>query len=258
MGALFGLWFIIWPILGSLLLKQGINAVFMWWVLFALFDTLILTAFLKETHVGRDRAHKVDLFGLKTIRKYLRDPHIAKYLRSMMIIGTWFFTYQSVLTIDTKIEFGVGGESFGYILALIGLVSAINMALLLPKFRLKNFSSAKLVTIAHLGVWVILAALTTNQLLSTSSFWAFVILISIQPLFASLLQPIYQSDIVKLTPKGKTGEVIGVSTSVNTIAMIVGPILGWLMLDAWLSIYIVALMCVVISFMVIKKRYYPW
>jgi len=67
------------------------------------------------------------------------------------------FSYQSVLSIETKLVYHVGGEYFGYILAATGIVTAINMSVFLPKFWLKRFSTKQLTQLAHAGYVILLS-----------------------------------------------------------------------------------------------------
>jgi len=85
------------------------------------------------------------------------------------------FSYQSVLSIETKLVYGVGGEYFGYILAATGIVTAINMSVFLPRFWLPRFSTWQLTKIAHSSYVILLLGLIINSLFTTSYFWIFVL-----------------------------------------------------------------------------------
>lgn len=257
MGWLFGLGFIIGPIVWSLTLgRGGVETVFIVGAVLALIDTLLMTAYLTETHKSKNPSAHVDLSSVKTIGKYLQNKNISRYLRSLIIIGIGWFSYQTSLPIETKQAYGIGGEYYGYILAAFGVITAINMAVLLPKLWLPRFSTRQLITIAHIGLGIILAGLTINGILPSGSFWIFLVLLIIQPVFNTILGPVYQWEIIAHSSPEKTGELTGVMSSIQTLTMVIGPVIGGILLDLHLPLYIVALLCAVVSLIVMQRPHW--
>lgn len=243
------------PIIGSLALGRGtVEVVFIVGAVLALIDALLMTAYLTETHKSKNPLAHIDFSSVKTIRKYLQNKNISRYLRSLLIIGIGGFSYQSVLSIETKAAYGIGGEYYGYILAAVGIMTGINMSILLAKFWLKRFSIRQLITIGHIGLGIVLAALTINGILPSGSFWIFLVLIVLQPLFNTILGPIYQGEIIAHSSKEKTGELTGVMSSLQTLTMVIGPVIGGILLDLQLPLYIVALLCAVLSLIVMRRK----
>lgn len=126
------------------------ETLFIFGTVLGVLDALLLIFWLPETNTHKQRHAVIDFAVLRTIRFYFQKPSLAPYLWSVMILGIGVFSYQSVLPIEVRQDFGIGGEYFGYILAMVGVITALNMAILLPKFRLPRFSTRSLLAIAHL------------------------------------------------------------------------------------------------------------
>ena len=255
MGGIFGLGFIVGPIFGSLALGRGtIEVVFLMGAALAVLDLVAMVLRLPETHTEQSGDLRIDFSVFRTIRKYFSHDKMSKYLRSLLIIMTATFTYQGVLSIETKLHYGVGGEYFGYIMAASGVITGLNLALLLPKFWMKRFSPHMLIRIGHIGMIVILAGLTINGVLANSSFVAFLLLFISMSFFGTLFGPVYQNEVISHSEKNKTGELTGVMASIQTIAMAVGPVVGGFLLTMHLPLYCVALIGVIVSFLIMRRE----
>lgn len=128
----------------------NVETLFIFGTILGVLDALLLIFWLPETNTHKQPHAVIDFAVLRTIRFYFQKPSLAPYLWSVMILGIGVFSYQSVLPIEVRQDFGIGGEYFGYILAMVGVITALNMAILLPKFWLPRFSTRSLLAIAHL------------------------------------------------------------------------------------------------------------
>ncbi len=248
LGAIFGLGFIIGPVLGSVILWWGnVETLFIFGTILGVLDALLLIFWLPETNTHKQRHAVIDFAVLRTIRFYFQKPSLAPYLWSVMILGIGVFSYQSVLPIEVRQDFGIGGEYFGYILAMVGVITALNMAILLPKFWLPRFSTRSLLAIAHVWLFATMVGLTYNNILPVDNLYVFLVLFMIAALFSSLYGPVYQGEMLAHNEPGRTGELTGVFSSLQTLTMVIGPLIGGLILDFHLPLFIVAAMCVLIS-----------
>lgn len=255
LGAIFWLWFIIGPVVWSIILgRADVETLFIFGALLSLVDALLLIIWLRETNKHPLHDAKIDFAVLRTIWFYFKKPALAPYLRSVMIIGTGVFSYQSVLSIEVKQIFNIGGEYYGYILALVGVVTAINMAVLLPKFRLRRFSTRSLIAIAHIWLFVVMCWLTINNMLPQDSLRIFLILFMTAALFSSVYGPVYQWEMLAHNEPGKTGELTWVFASVQTLTMVIWPLLGGIILDVHLPLFIAWVVCVLISGSIMRRE----
>jgi DHA1 family tetracycline resistance protein-like MFS transporter len=109
MGALFGLGFIVGPLVGGLLVSKEINLMFIFGGILALVDTLGLLFFLKETHPG-DHEVKLHRFSLKTVYKVMSIPKYTYTLLSFLLLITAVNVYQSVLSLYMNAKFAREGK----------------------------------------------------------------------------------------------------------------------------------------------------
>ena len=247
MWAMFGLWFIIWPILGSLWISLGwVNGVFWTGAIFAILDLIGIYILLDETHSDRtnQQNNKIDLFGIKTLYKYITDANIWIYLWSMLLLWVWFFIHQWVMAIQVKQTFGIWWEKFGYIMALFGVISAVNMAILIPKFRIPKFSSKNIIYIAHIWSMAVMALMAyAISIYSRDIFWLtnslciYLVWLTLMVL-VNIYQAVYQSEIINHTDKSKVWEVSWVTASIQNLSMVFGPLFGGILLDSYFNVYI--------------------
>lgn len=255
MGGLFWLWFIIWPILGSVWLSAG-GLPWVFWIgaILSIIDLVLIYFMLDETNTLRheNKDNKIDYFGLKTLYSYLINPNIWVYLRSMMLLWIWFFIHQWVMAIQVKQTYGIWWESFGYVMALFGLVSMVNLAFLIPKFRIPRFTSKTIIYISHIWsiiiMWLMAFAISNNSIniLWISSYHIYLVLIWLLVIF-NIYQMVYQSEIISHSDKNKVWEISWVTTSIQNIWMIVWPLIWWVLLDTGINVYIWGLLLVAAS-----------
>ncbi len=256
MGAVFGLWFIIWPVFWSLLLSWGwsVTDVFLAMSVFSFVDLIILTLFLKETNHEKSRS-KIEFVVFKSIWDHLKKPILWKYLISFFLLVFGSFIYQSMMSIFAKDYYGIWWEYIWYILGAMWLITIINMSILIPKFWIKKFNSNQIIKIWHIWLMVWSVVIILNQigvLVIPSHNWiALVIWILTIALIGSIYTPIYQSDMIQQVPKNHIGRLNGVIASIQTIGMAIGPIVWWYLLSINVPLFLWSIVCVLISYLII-------
>lgn len=86
MGALFGVGFIIGPLIGALLLKFGtIETMFWFGAIFASIEVLLLMIHFKSEYIP-DRQKELVYNSFQTIIKYARQPMMGKWLGSLVLL----------------------------------------------------------------------------------------------------------------------------------------------------------------------------
>gem|GEM_PF-2314034 len=91
----------------------------------------------------------VNFNSFAVVAKYLRKPKLRNLLISLFALGVGGFIVNSSLSLYMNNIFGTSGIQFGYIFAIFGVITALNMALLLPKFWTKILSTKSLIVLAH-------------------------------------------------------------------------------------------------------------
>lgn len=231
MGALFGMWFIVGPLLWSLLLELWVESIFFFGTFFSFFQTLLIAFFLKETHY--DKTHKPITFNsFSLFARYLANKDIAFLMFSFFLLGLAGFTYQSVFTLFMDQQFQVSGQQSGYILAMIGAILALNQAVLLSQFWLRFFTSRKLIFMLHLALVPLFYWLSL-----VTDTWFFIFLLGVAALFQWLINPLYQAEILEKIDKNYIWELNGVMSWLGSITMFLWPILWSILLAARVSVF---------------------
>lgn len=240
--ALFGLWFIVWPLVGAVLVKQGIQRVFGFCFVFSLLETIMIIWKYKETnqHITH---RKITYNPIPVFIKYLRQKKYNGVMGSSFFLNAAAFSYQSIMAILLVNRFGTPGYEVWYYLAGIGLISAINQGFLVPKFWTKYFSNKQLFYIIHIAIIPLFLgmALAPNLWIFLAAWFAVV------P-FASLAMTVYNSEIIQHSHKTEVWEVSGLMWSIGSLTMFVWPLIGSYALLKEMNVFYVTVGIAVLSF----------
>jgi DHA1 family tetracycline resistance protein-like MFS transporter len=108
----------------------------------------------------------------------------------------------------------------GYVLAYIGLVSIILRGVVLGKL-IDRFHEVPLTKFAFL---INMAGLIVFSI--THNLQTLFLAITMFSIGSGLLRPFLLGEISRSAPENKQGEILGITSSLSSIAQIVGPILG--------------------------------
>lgn len=246
-GSIFGIWFIIWPLMWWMLLRFWALTPYWWMVILSFIEILVIAFAYKETNEHMINK-PIKYNPLWRIFKYLRKPEINLYLISMLLILTSFWVYQWVLPLFLSKSYNFSWEQSWYLMAWFGITMIFNQVLLLKRFWLKRFSLNQLLYIINIWliIFFILIATTKNLVLFLSYFF---ILVSIQTIVA----PVYNWEIVEHTDIHSRWEIMWVLSSIQSLSMFVWPLLWWYLLALNLSIFDFSAVLIFISFLLIIK-----
>lgn len=249
LGALFGLGFVVWPLLGAVLMHYGgVEVVFWFGLLFSVVDLILIARKLKESNVNKVHDKKVQHNPLPVFVKYFRQKKFLWIFLSLMLIGIGTFSYQSILSILMQNRFGVPGVEIGYYLAWFWVLSVLNQAIIIPKFWIKRFHNKTLLKVISLGMipCFFVMAIAPN-------WWIFVVAWLLIVPFMSLMQTVYNSEIIQHTIKTEVGEMTWLLWSIQSLNMFVWPLIGTFALLHNTSVFYIGLVMIIISFFVILE-----
>ena len=222
-GAVFGIGFIIGPLIGGFLGGIDHRLPFYFVAALALLNFFLALVRLPETKKGPRESKWVlsMLDPLLPIRNAISDKTFRPGFISWFLFSTAFAAQQSVFALYMGREFGSGETVVGLFLSGIGVMIAINQGFLLKQFWLKRFNEHKLESTLFLALAVSFFLMGLPWL---SVFTLGVAVLSMsQPVLRVLLTARFSHD------EKRRGELLGMATSVMSLAMIVGPIMaGWL------------------------------
>ena len=243
MWALFGMWFIIWPLVGGFMLHWSLNAVFLAWTLFALIELFLLRMYLQETHPHHDKNIVITYNPFPIFRQNLFVNSLAPIFWSMLCIGIGSFSYQSVMSIHLSSVYNTSAQMIGVFLACVGVIMAINQAFLLQKFWLQKFNTRNLVVIMNMSLCVLFLCMW----LVTNYIWFLAIRFITVP-FYTLVQPVYSTEIIKHSSKNNIWEVTGFIWSLQSFVMFAWPLIGTLFLKIDKPVFFASSAFVALSF----------
>jgi len=218
-GAVFGVAFIIGPAIGGLLSK--VSATFPFWCvgILACLNAVNTYFNLPESHLNRNKEHKISLNPFVPIMRILKDKKILPGFSVWFLFGLAIAVQQSVFALYLGKVFSLGAFASGLFMTGTGIIIILNQGFLLPKFWLNKFKERDL-ELFMTGVFAI-----GFLLLSTSILGIFIIGLIGTTFGQSILRVVLTSQIVGNSLERK-GETLGAMTAVMSLAMIIGPLVA--------------------------------
>lgn len=218
-GAAFGVGFVLGPLIGGLLGAYGPRAPFYGAAVLAVLNFILGYFALSETVTDRIRRpfewRRANPFGaFKYIGKL---PGLRGMLLTIFIIGVAFFVYPAVWAYFGKARFSWGSQMIGLSLAAFGLSIAVVQGVLIRPI-LQKLGERNTVLF---GLSVDVLAFVILGLINNGTLALF-----LTPLTAlgSVAGPALQGMMSQRASDDQQGELQGLLTSVNAVAIIISPI----------------------------------
>jgi len=228
-GAAFGLGLIIGPILGGLLSQISLSAPVYIAGLFSLFATIVGFFILPESLPKNKRETiklvKKDLNPLSSIGKFITKPILGIFLLVFIIFNFTFSGFTISLPIFLIHKFNINALNVAGILFVSGVVSSIVQGGLIGRLDIR-FGDKKL-----LMVGLVIFSIGLIFFFMAPSFWMIYPIIGFISFGLGLTTPTLSSIISKIVSKNQIGEVFGVTTSLNSLMSIFGPLWAGLVYD---------------------------
>jgi multidrug resistance protein len=216
-GAAFGMGFIFGPAVGGILTQYGygfpalvaagisaLNFCWAWWK-------------LPETHTNRSTEGHRSLISTTVLREVLSNPVLAILIGVFFVQVYAFSQMESTFGLFCEHRLGLDAVHVGWILAEVGVISAVVQGLLMGKL-VRRFSEAPL---ARTGLILMSIGLVATGLVQTT-----LQMILVTPFLAvgsALMNPTINSLISKAAPPGKQGVTLGTTQSLGALARVFGP-----------------------------------
>lgn len=219
-GAIFGVGFIIGPLLGGLL--STISLSFPFWFVGGLAFLNFILAFinLPETNQNKISEKKIELNPLKPLIQSLKNKKLRTGFLAWFLFGLAIASQQSTFSLYLSEEFNFTSVMVGFVTAGMGLVLIFNQGFALRKIWLKNFSEE------FLSVWLMLVLTIGFFFMGLNYLITFIIGIVGISLAQSVLRAVMTSQITRQGEKKEQGSILGIMNSVMSLSMIIGPLLA--------------------------------
>ncbi|MFN4286508.1 MAG: MFS transporter [Lacibacter sp.] len=226
-GAVFGLGFIVGPVIGGILKSwSGPGSVF-WVGAGAAILNLVNLAWaytsLTESNQHIDPTHKRNFNPFIQIFRWLRVPVINRLMWVFFLYVAAFSMMQVTSGLLWKEKYGLTEKQTSYVFAFIGIVSALSQGLLI-RLLTARFTEKQLIIAGALLMGCSLA------LIPVPPVHAFVpwelILVAGLSLGNACITPPLTSWLSQIAPAKNVGKVMGANQSFASLARVIGPAAG--------------------------------
>lgn len=217
-GAMFGVGFILGPMLGGLL--GAISPSFPFWTagIMATINVIMAIIFLPETNKNRSTT-KMNFNPFSPIIRAVKNKTLFPYFVTWFLFGTAMSGTQSIMALYFNDRFGFSALVIGMIITFQGVILSVNQMVGLKRFWLKRFKEPDLVLF-------MLFAFTVSYLMMGLNFSTMFFVGIIIGIFAqSVLRAVFTSQVIGMAEPNAKGEAMGILTSVLSLGMVVGPLM---------------------------------
>lgn len=218
-GAAFGIGFVAGPMLGGLLAGIDVRAPFWMAAGLALANLAFGWFVMPESLTLANRrafslARANPLASLRAIR---RLPGLKRLLLVSFLYAMTFNVWPAIWSYYSKAAFGWNAQWIGFALAAFGVCMALTQALLVAPM-IRRIGERRTAAVG-MGLEVVSYGFYG---LATSGFWALVF----TPIAAlgGVTGPSLQAMMSRAVPENQQGELQGVNSSLNALAMIISPL----------------------------------
>lgn len=221
MGAIFGLGFIVGPLIGGVVAKNiSISAAFAIPAILCALNAVLIFFLLPESNKNLQKHIKIELFNLKVAREVMKPKNIAFLIILFFFINFALSLIIGVFSLLGNQRFGWDEEINGLYFGLIGITVFITQAFII-RLLLKKISETQMIKLGLLifSISIILMGISPYE-------WLVVLMGIATPLGVSLIMVNTQSLISLESKDDEQGIVLGVTQSIGSLGMIFGPLLG--------------------------------
>lgn len=218
-GALFGVGLIIGPIIGGLLGSLGPTVPFWFVGILAAINAVLAYFFLPETHHVKNTDAKISLNPIKPVIDGFRNKEMRALFGVWFLFGIGIAIQQGTFALYMANVFGYTESMIGILFGVIGLLIVINQMALMKQVWLKYFREKAL---AHIMLLVFAFGMI---LIAVPTLVVFGIGIILVTLGQGTLRAVFSSMIAGFNPN-KRGEYLGISMSIMSLSMVIGPLIA--------------------------------
>lgn len=221
MGAIFGLGFIVGPLLGGVVSQAfSISAAFIIPAVLSLINAVLIYFILPESNNSLQKHIKIELFNLKVAREVMKPKNIAFLILLFFFVNFALSLIIGVFSLLGHQKFGWTEAQNGLYFGLIGLSSFLTQMFLI-RLLVKRLSEVDMI---KLGLIVFVVSIVVMGL---SPWQWLMILVGITTPFAVSLMMINTQSLISLESKAEEqGIVLGTTQSFGALGMVFGPLIG--------------------------------
>ncbi len=218
-GAMFGIGFIIGPVIGGLLGSIGPTIPFWFVGILAGLNAILAYFLLPETHHIKNTDAKISLNPLKPVIDGFRNREMRALFGIWFLFGVGIAIQQGTFALYMANVFGYSESMIGILFGVIGILIVINQMGLMKQVWLKYFKEKRLAQI------MLIVFSIGMILISVPVMIVFGVGIILTTFGQGTLRGVFSSMIAGFNPN-KRGEYLGISMSIMSLSMVVGPLIA--------------------------------
>jgi len=228
-GAAFGLGFIIGPALGGFLSRYGYSVPALLAAGLSLVSLAAVALWLPESLSEEDRQRRRKSprteFTLSALWDALHLPCCADLLQISLVYSLAFALFQANFALWAKTRLNLNAQGTSYVLTYVGVLAVLVQGLAIGRLT-SRFRERTLIQVAS----SILALALAGWALSANTVTLLAVLAPIA-LAGGVLNTVLPSQLTKAVRPEEVGGILGLSTSLQTLAQIIAPASGGVLLD---------------------------
>jgi DHA1 family tetracycline resistance protein-like MFS transporter len=248
-SAVFGVGFLLGPILGGILSK--VSHAFPFWIggVMALINAIGAFFFLPESHTVRDSSKSISVDPFAPFKRAAANKPLQPLFVTWALFALAFVAGQSVFALFTKDVFGFNAFQAGMAFTFIGVIVVVNQAGLLNLFWLKRYDlpTLELIMLIILTVGLGLFAFEILAL-----FYLGLVALGTGQ---AVLRVVITSQVAGASDPAAKGATIGILSAIMSASMVVAPVVaGYLFEINYKLPYLLAVLMLLVAVGIVIRR----
>jgi DHA1 family tetracycline resistance protein-like MFS transporter len=226
-SAVFGAGLIFGPLIGGTLSTISYSTPMFLAAGVCLVSILLVVIFLPESLTVKEEKVRItfnDIFPIDDAKRFFNDSKIRKLLIIFLIYSLGFMLFISTFALFAEIQINVTAQEVGFFMAWIGVLRVLFQTVLISPFQ-KTFGENKVLKI---GIISMITAFTI-LIFTTTFLFTFIPLVFIA-FGTGICRPVLTSKLANSVEREETGSLLGVNNALMSIAQIITPIIGGVIL----------------------------
>lgn len=251
-GATFGVGLMVGPLIGSVLSTVSHSLPFWFAGAMALVNGTTAYFVLPESHHHRDVSSPITFNPILPIARAFMEESLRPLYTTWLLFGLAFFSSQSVLALYAMDAFGLNAFATGLLFTGMGVIVALNQAVLLNTVWIKYFSESAL-TLGMTAVLFVGVAIMAAPFIPL--FLAGLLLVATGQ---SILRVVLTSQVAGRAHPMRKGEAIGNLASIMAASMVIAPTIAGALFEMNTRLpYVAAAGFTLVSFILLRKYLRP-
>jgi DHA1 family tetracycline resistance protein-like MFS transporter len=248
-SAVFGVGFLLGPILGGILSK--VSHAFPFWIggVMALINAIGAFFFLPESHTVRDSSKSISVDPFAPFKRAAANKPLQPLFVTWALFALAFVAGQSVFALFAKDVFGFNAFQAGMAFTFIGVIVVVNQAGLLNPFWLKRYDlpTLELIMLIILTVGLGLFAFEILAL-----FYLGLVALGTGQ---AVLRVVITSQVAGASDPAAKGATIGILSAIMSASMVVAPVVaGYLFEINYKLPYLLAVLMLLVAVGIVIRR----